>query len=77
MKLFFGIVGLLVLIISIVMILIFRAINKPIKALLFLCGLSLILLIIGGMMPEKSIGNCEMKKIWSSENSVVRARQNS
>ena len=23
------------------------------------------------------IGNCEMKKIWSSENSVVRARQNS
>ena len=24
-----------------------------------------------------SIGNCEMKKIWSSENSVVRARQNS
>ena len=55
MKLFFGIVGLLVLIISIVMILIFRAINKPIKALLFLCGLSLILLIIGGMMPEKSI----------------------
>ena len=23
------------------------------------------------------LGNCEMKKIWSSENSVVRARQNS